>query len=60
MEKQVFGVGLLHDLAHVHDSNPVRDVLHNTEIMRDEQIREVEFLLQILKEVEDLGLYRDI
>src|SRR4029077_11525141 len=45
-----------HDLAQVHDRDPVGDVLHDREIVRDEEVGEVELALQLLEQVDDLRL----
>src|SRR5262249_53288537 len=53
-------VGNLNKLAEVHDRNAVADVLHDREVVRDEQIRKPEALLKVLEQVDDLRLYRDV
>src|SRR5215204_5961210 len=53
-------VGDLHDLAEVHDGDPIGDVLYHGEVVGDENVGEVELLLQILQEVDDLGLDGDV
>ena len=53
-------IGDLDDPAEVHDRDPVADVLHHGEVVGDEQQREVELLLQLLEEVEHLGLHGDV
>ena len=47
-------------LPEVHHGDAVRDVLHDRQVVRDEQVGEVELLLQVLEQVEDLGLDRDV
>ena len=49
-------IGELDNFAEVHDRHPMADVLHNTQIMRDEKVSELELLLQIHQQVDDLGL----
>ena len=46
----------LDHLAEIHDADAVGDVAHNADIMRDEQIGQVLFTLQILQHVDDLRL----
>ncbi len=53
-------VGDLDELAEIHHRDAVADVLHHGEIVRDEQIGQPEALLQVLQEVDDLRLDRDI
>ena len=50
----------LDDLPLVHDRDAVARVLDDAEIVRDEQQRQPELLLQVLKQIEDLSLDRDI
>ena len=54
------GRGPLDDLAQVHDRDPVRDVAHDTEIVRDEDVGEVELVLEVVEQVDDLGLDGDV
>ena len=48
------------DPAEIHDCDAIGDVPHDREVVRDEQIREVELLLQLLEQVDDLRLDRDV
>src|SRR5881409_4318873 len=48
------------DPAEVHDRHPVAHVLDDAEVVRDEEQRESEPPLQVLQEIEDLGLDGDI
>jgi len=57
---QLPGVGHLRHLAQVHDGHPVRDVLHDREVVRDEEVGEVELRLQPLQQVDDLRLDGDV
>ena len=41
-------------------STKIADVLHHGEIVRDEKISQSEFLLQILQQIDDLRLHRNI
>ena len=58
--KEILSRSDFRELAHIHDRDPVSKILHHIEIMRDEQIGEVEFLLKIPKQVQDLRLNRHI
>ena len=53
-------LGGLDDLAQVHHRDAVRDVLDHGQVVRDEQVGQVELVLEILEEVEDLGLDRHV
>ena len=53
-------VGELDDLADVHHGDPGRDVPHDREVVRDEEIGELELRLQVFEQVDDLGLNRDV
>ena len=50
----------LDDLAQVHHRDPVGDVLNDRQVVRDEEIGQVELGLQALEQVDDLGLDRDV
>src|SRR6188768_1951954 len=56
------GGGLAHldDASAIHDGYPPADVLHQAEIVRDEQISELKARLQIQEQVHDLRLHRYI
>jgi hypothetical protein len=43
---EVVGGGDLHDLAEIHDRDPVGDVPHHREVVRDEEVRQVEACLE--------------
>ena len=57
---QLVDVGDLDELAEVHDPDPVADVLDDREVVGDEQVGEAELLLEVVEEVEDLALDRDV
>ena len=48
--------GGLHDLPEVHHVHPVADVEDHREVVGDEQVREPQLPLEVLQEVQDLGL----
>src|SRR5690625_2370172 len=48
------------DLTEVHDGDPITDVTHHADIVRDEQHCEAEVPFETPEQVEDLCLYRDI
>ena len=50
----------LDDLAEVHHGDPVGDVADDREVVGDEEIRQAEPLLQLLEQVDDLRLDRDV
>ena len=58
--EQAVGRRHFHHATGAHHHDPVGDVIHHREIMRDEDIGEAKLLLQVLEEVEDLRLDRDI
>src|SRR5918995_1459321 len=53
-------VGDLHDLAQIHHGHPVRDVLDHGEVVGYEDVGQVEFPLEVLQQVDDLRLDRDV
>ncbi|MBW8714162.1 MAG: ABC transporter ATP-binding protein, partial [Acidobacteria bacterium] len=50
----------LHNLSQVHHGHPAANVTHQPEIVRDEEIRELQLLLQIHQQIDDLRLHRYI
>ena len=55
-----FGRTLLDQFAVLEDGDLIADVFDHGEVMRDEEVGEIEFFLQIHQEIDDLGLHRDI
>ncbi len=53
-------VGLLDDLAGVHDGHPVAHLGHDTEVVRDEDDGRAGLVAQVAHQVEDLGLDRHV
>jgi hypothetical protein len=51
---------LLDDFAHIHHGYGVAGELDDGEVVRDEQVGEGEFLLEVFEEIEDLGLDGDV
>ena len=60
VEIDLVGGAQLHDAAEIHDRDPVGDVPDDTEVVGDEEIRQVEVLLERQQQVQDLRLYRDV
>ena len=54
------GGGRFHHLAEIEHQDPVGDVLHHTEVVGDEDEREVEVALEIGEQVDDLGLHAHV
>src|SRR6266511_838571 len=52
--------GELHEVAEVHHRDAIGDVVHDAQVVRDEQVRELDLLLEIVEEVEDLRLDRHV
>ena len=48
----------LDDTPEIHDDDAIGDVLHDAQVMADEQVREVERRLQIHEQIEHLSLDR--
>ena len=49
--KEVFGRGLFNNFTQVHDDNTARDMLDHREIVRNEEIRNLELFLQVLQKI---------
>jgi hypothetical protein len=58
--EELLGRRQLDDLAQVHDGDAVGDVADHGEVMRDEEVGQVELVLQLHEQVEHLGLDRDV
>ena len=52
--------GFLYDSAEVHHGDLIGEMFDDGKIVRDEQIRDVAFLLQIVEQIQNLGLNRNI
>jgi hypothetical protein len=52
--------GQLDDLAQVHDRDPVADVPDHGQVVRDHHVGQVQLVLQVLEQVDDLGLDRHV
>ena len=50
----------LAQLAQVHDRDPVAHVPHDTQVVRDEQVRQPEVLLQSREQIDDLRAHADV
>ncbi len=48
----------LHDAAEIHYDHAVAQVLDDAEIVSDQQQRESELVLEVLQQIDDLGLDR--
>ena len=58
--EDLLGVGELDDAAEVHHGDPRADLPHHGQVVRDEDVGQVELGLEGAKEVEDLGLDGDV
>ena len=58
--EQLATVGQLGDPAEVHDRDPVADVLDDAHVVGDEHVGQPELALELLQQVQDLGLDRDV
>ena len=50
----------LHQLAEVHDRDPIGDVADHREVMCDEYVGQPELVLELLEQVDHLRLDRDV
>lgn len=50
----------LDNLAGLHHGDAVADVADDGHVVADEEVGEVEFVLQVLEQVDDLGLDADV
>ena len=57
---ELLGRRELDDLAEVHHRDAVGDVAHDAEVVRDEDVGQRELVLQVVEQVHDLRLDRDV
>lgn len=60
MVAKLIAFSQLHQAAQIHDANAVGDMAHHRDVMRDKQISQALFSLQILQHIDHLGLDRHI
>ena len=53
-------VGQFHNFSQVHHRHPVAHMLHHRQVMGDKQIGQAEFRLEVLEQIDDLGLDRHV
>jgi hypothetical protein len=53
---EIIAVGKLNYLAQIHHGNSIADMTHDTKIMSDKEVGEIEPILKLLKKVDRLGL----
>src|SRR5438093_3320161 len=58
--QQLLGGRELHNLAEVHDGDPIAHLLDHRHVVGDEQVGEVEFVLEIFEQIQDLRLDRHV
>ena len=60
MSKQLVAGRKFYYLTEIHDRDPVREVLDDGKVVRDEHYRKTEFVPEFVQEVDDLRLYRNV
>jgi hypothetical protein len=55
-----FGGPVFDDLAEVHHRDAVGDVAHHRQVVGDEHVADLQLLLQLVEQVEHLGLDRQV
>src|SRR5581483_6301321 len=56
--EQPLSFGDLGELSQIHHGDSIAQVANHGKVMRDEEIRQMELVLEIFEEIEDLGLNR--
>ena len=59
-EKEVGGICHFDHLADIHHHHPIADVLHDAEIVGDEDVGQAQFGLEVLQEIKRLGADRHV
>ena len=57
---ELVGARVLDDLAQIHDRDPVGHVANDAEVVGDEEIGQAELVLNVLEQVDDLGLHGNV
>ena len=57
---EVFIAARLDDFSEIHDGNPVGNVFDDRQIVRDKQIRQFHFFLNVFKKIQHLRLDRNV
>ena len=60
LREQPLRRGALHDLAQVHHRDVVAHMAHHRQVVGDEQVGEAQLLLELVEEVQHLGLDRHV
>jgi len=55
---KLVGWGELDDLSEIHNGDPIGDVTDNTQVVCDEHVGEAKGFLQLIEQIQDLGLDR--
>ena len=58
--EQALGRAHLHDFPQIHHRDPAADVPDQAQVVRDEEIRQLQSLLQVHEQVDDLCLHGDV
>ena len=58
--EEIFRCSNLGEFSKIHHGNTVRQVLHHIQIMRNKQIGQMEFLLEVAQQIQDLRRNRHI
>src|SRR5439155_4361570 len=57
---ELVAIGELDGVTEIHDHHAVGDVADDVQVVRDEDVGECKLALQVLEQVEDLRLHRDV
>ena len=58
--EELLGLRQLHHAPDVHHRHAVADVPHDAQVVRHEEVGQPELGLQVLEQIQDLGLHRDV
>ena len=53
-------IGLFNNLTAEHDDDIMADMFHNCKIVRDKEVRKPKLILEVLQQIDDLGLNTDV
>ena len=56
----LFAVGKLNDFSEIHHCDPVTEIFYHPQIVRDEQVGDIQLFFQVQQKIDDLSLYGNI
>ena len=55
LSEDLLCLSILHQIAQIHNTHRIGDVLHNRQVMGNEQVGQISLFLQYFQQINDLG-----